>query len=115
MEDSKNGLFYAMLKRNNKQIREDRAQSIGEEAEIVFKRRVEDVELEISRKRRELENMLDLSPDNSLSLIVADKFDATEFINRQEKILVEIRNLEIKQELLSNQYKKLFLGEGAAS
>lgn len=113
MDPEKKGLFYTFLKRNNKQIRDDRATTIGEEAEVIFKRAIEDLDLEINRKKRELESMLDLSPDSALSLIVAEKFDATEFVRRQSDILVYIRNLEIKHELLTKQYQKLFLGEGS--
>jgi hypothetical protein len=106
------GKFIESLQRNNKQIKGDRAAAIGEEAEITFKRAVEDLDLEIKRKKRQLENMLDMSPENSLSLMVAEKFDATLFTKTQSEYLVDLRNLEIKHELMSKQYNQLFIGEG---
>ena len=39
--DGMKGIFVASLKRNNKQIRDDRALAIAEDAELLFKREVE--------------------------------------------------------------------------
>ena len=47
------GAFLASLKRNNTQIREDRATAIAEDAELLFKREVEDLAIQIKRLRRE--------------------------------------------------------------
>jgi len=38
------GAFLSSLKRNNKQIRDDRAAAIGESAQLLYKRAVEDLE-----------------------------------------------------------------------
>ena len=48
MEDEKvanelGGAFYGSLKRNNKQIRDDRALAIAEDTELVYKRKIEDL------------------------------------------------------------------------
>ena len=102
------GAFISSLKRNNKQIRADRAEAIGEEAQITYKRTIEDLEISIKRMLRQRENMLDLSPDNALSLIVADKFDARMFTDKDIQLGVEIRNAEIKLEIARKQYEYLF-------
>ena len=94
--------------RNNKQIKADRATSISEDAAIRFRRVVEDIALDIKRKRRDLQNMLDLSPTNSFNLIVAENFDSAAFTDRQIEYLVAIRNLEIKFELANNRLFELF-------
>lgn len=107
-EVKRQGKFFESLKRNNKQIRDDRAQAIGEEAQISFKRKIEDLELEQKRDQRDLDNMLDLSPDNAISLIVADKFDSNSFVSRQADKLTAMRNRGILIELLNDQYKLLF-------
>ena len=64
MSEEKNnetkGAFLESLQRNNKQIRQDRAEAIAEDAELVFKRKVEDLEMKIKRMRRERDGMLDL-------------------------------------------------------
>jgi hypothetical protein len=57
------GAFVASLKRNNKKIRDDRAASISEDTELVYKRQIEDLEMSIKKMRRDQENMLDLSPN----------------------------------------------------
>lgn len=105
------GAFISSLKRNNRQIREDRATAIGEEAQITYKRTIEDLELYIKRMQRAQENMLDLSPDNALSLIVADKFDSRKYTDEDVEIGIKIRNAEIKLEIAKKRYKYLFGGE----
>jgi len=109
-DETKLGAFTSSLKRNNKQIREDRAQAIGEEAQLVFKRTVEDLEMALTRLRRKQENNLDLSPDTAMSLIVADKFDARTFTDNDIAMSVEIRNLEIKLGLAKQRLVYLFGG-----
>lgn len=61
--------------------------------------------------QRAQENMLDLSPDNALSLIVADKFDSRKYTDEDVEIGIKIRNAEIKLEIAKKRYKYLFGGE----
>jgi len=96
------------LVRNNKQIREDRALTIVEDAEIHYKRMVEDVELKIRKLKRDRESMLDLSPKDATSLILASDFDSSTFVDKDLAIGLEIRNLEIKLEILRERYGHLF-------
>lgn len=49
MSDDLKPRFIEYLKRNNDQIREDRAKVIGEDSELIYRRRVEDIELKIKR------------------------------------------------------------------
>lgn len=109
-EQGVTGAFIDSLKRNNKQIREDRAQAIGEDAQIVYKRKIEDMDMELKRLRRNRENMLDLSSDNALSLKVAADFNATDFTDVDLRIGVDIRNLEIKLEIAKERFEYLFGG-----
>lgn len=104
------GAFLDSLKRNNKQIREDRAQAIGEDAQIVYKRRIEDMQMKLKRLKRDRENMLDMSGDNALSLKVATDFDADVFTQTDLRIGVEIRELEIQLEIAEKRYDYLFGG-----
>lgn len=111
MEDvAVNGAFIESLKRNNKQIRGDRAEAIGEDAAIRFKRVVEDLEIDIRRKQRERDNMLDLSPDNAMSLMVAKDFDSAKFVERDIGLGLEIRELRIRLEIAQARYNELFVG-----
>jgi len=102
------GAFLASLKRNNKQIRDDRATAIGESAQLLYKRAVEDLEVMIKQKKRDQENMLDLSPSNALSLIVASDFKADIYVKKDMELSVDIRNAEIELEIARNRYKTLF-------
>ena len=104
------GAFVGSLVRNNKKIREDRAIAIAEDAQTIYKREVEDIEMKIKKLKRERENMLDLSPTTSDSLVLASDFDAKAFVEKEIKMGVEIRNLEITLEIASTRYTHLFGG-----
>lgn len=104
----KEGAFLESLKRNNKQIRNDRAQAIGEDTQLLYKRKVEDLKVNIVRMRREQENMLDLSPTNAMSLMLASDFDSAQFVEKEIELGVKIRNEEIRLEIAENRYQYLF-------
>lgn len=107
----KGGAFLDSLKRNNRQIREDRAQAIAEDAELVFRRKIEDLELSIKRMRREQENMLDMSPTNAQSLVLASDFNAEDYVAKELDLAIKIRNAEIKLEEGSKRFNLLFGGK----
>jgi hypothetical protein len=105
------GLFVNSLKRNNKQIRDDRATAICEDTEVLYKRQVEDLELSIRKMLREQENMLDLSPTNAQSLVLASDFNSADYVLKDIDLGVKIRNAEIKLEIARTRYNILF-GKG---
>ena len=102
------GAFVDSLRRNNKKIRDDRAIAIVETAEMIYKRTVEDLELEIKRMRREREAMLDLSPTTADSLVLASDFDAPAFVTKDIDLGVRIRMAEIKLDIAKARYQHLF-------
>jgi hypothetical protein len=102
------GAFLASLKRNNKQIREDRAEAIGEDTYLLYKRRIEDLQVNIKRMLRDQENMLDLSPENAMSLKLASDFNAEEYVSKDVELGVKIRNEQIKLEIATTRFKYLF-------
>ena len=104
------GAFIDSLKRNNRQIRADRAQAIGEDTELIYKRRIEDLELDIKKMRREQENMLDLSPTDAQSLILASDFDSSAYAQKDIDLGVKLRNAEITLEIAQKRYNHLFVG-----
>ena len=104
------GAFIASLKRNNRQIRDDRAESIAESAQLMYRRAVEDMEVELKTLKRDQENMLDMSPDTAISLKIASDFNAREYVDNDLKMGIRIRELEIKLEIAKRQYKHLFGG-----
>ena len=103
-----NGIFQESLQRNNSKIRKDRAAAIKEDAEVIYKRKVEDFSLAIKKLTRERNNLLDLSPTHADSLILATDFDAERFSEADIKIGIDIRNLEIKLEIAISRYQILF-------
>ena len=102
------GAFILSLKRNNRDIKNDRATAIAEDAELVFKREIEDLQMKLKRLIRKRDNMLDLSPSNTHSLMLAEDFDAKGFVEEDLKLAVEIRNLEIKISLGELRFQHLF-------
>jgi len=109
MEEVK-GVFIDSLKRNNKQIRDDRALAIAEDTEMLYKRQIEDLGVDLKRLRRERDTMLDLSPVDKQSLILASDFDAKDFVDKDIQVGVQIRNIEIKLEIAIGRYNFLFAG-----
>lgn len=108
--DEMKGAFVGSLVRNNKKIREDRAIAIAESAQMIYKREVEDLQVQIKQLRREREAMLDLSPTTADSLVLASDFDAKEFVKKDVDMGIKIRNLEITLEIASSRYTHLFEG-----
>lgn len=102
--------FIGSLTRNNKQIKADRALSISEDTELVYKRLIEDLDIQIKKMKREQENMLDLSPTNAQSLILASDFDSNSYVNKDVELGVKIRNSEIKKEIAEKRFAYLFGG-----
>ncbi|GAA4786511.1 hypothetical protein GCM10023231_13170 [Olivibacter ginsenosidimutans] len=102
------GAFIDSLKRNNAKIRDDRANAIVEDAQLMYKREVEDLALSLKKLKREQENMLDLSPADANSLVLASDFDAKDYVVKDLEMAVKIRNLEIKLDLATKRYAYLF-------
>lgn len=102
------GRFLTSLKRNNGEIREDRAEAIGEDARILYKREIEDTQITLKRLVRERDNMLDLSPTDANSLLLASDFNARAFVDKDIELGVKIRNLEIKCDIATQRFDYLF-------
>lgn len=106
----KTGAFAESLTRNNKQIRSDRAMAISEDTELIYKRQIEDIDLNIKKMKREQENMLDLSPTDAKSLVLASDFDASNYVSKDIELGIKIRNAEIQLEIAKKRYAYLFGG-----
>ncbi len=107
MEEDLKPRFIESLQRNNDQIREDRARIIGEDAELMYRRRVEDIELKIKRLEREQDGLIDISPLDKNSLTFAD-FQPEAFVQKDIELSLTIRNLNIQLELTRARFKYLF-------
>lgn len=109
-ETKPEGAFVSSLKRNNRQIRSDRAAAIAEDAQLIYKRQIEDLEVSIKKMRREQENMLDLSPSDATSLMLASDFDSASYAKKDVELGVKIRNSQIKLDIAKSRYTHLFGG-----
>jgi hypothetical protein len=107
-EATETGAFASALKRNNSKIRQDRAEAIAEDTELVFKRSIEDTQLKIKKMKRDQENMLDMSPSDTTSLVLASDFEATDYVAKDIALGVKIRTEEIKLEIAEKRYAYLF-------
>jgi len=99
--------FVDALKRNNDQIREDRARTIAEDSELIYRRKIEDIELKIKRLSREQVGAIDISPLDKNSLTFAD-FNPDQFVLKDIEISLKIRNLKIQFEIAKKRYEYLF-------
>jgi hypothetical protein len=104
------GNFVTSLRRNNKQIRDDRALAIAEDAELLFKREVEDITTALKIAKRERDAMLDLGGTSVTTIISQSDFDAKSFVAKDLELGLKIRNLEIKLEIAQKRYNELFTG-----
>lgn len=107
MEDELKPRFIESLQRNNDQIREDRARIIGADSELIYRRRVEDIELKIKRLEREQEGLIDISPLDRNSLTFVD-FNSEAFVQRDMELSLTIRNLNIQLEVTRKRFEYLF-------
>lgn len=105
-----NGTFKTDLQRNFKQLKDSRAESVAEDVEIIYKRKIEDLCHEIRNIERDRENiMLDLSPTNVTSaLAVPSDFDATKFLEKDIQLGIRKREAEIKLDIVARRYEELF-------
>lgn len=102
------GALYQSLNRNNAQIKRDRAESIGEDLEMEFRRGVQDAAKNLKRAKRERESMYDLSPTNTQTLVLAADLDAGLILQKDTEMSLNIRNLEIILETRVERYEYLF-------
>lgn len=103
----KNGTLWVSLSRNIKQIKEGRALSILEDAELAYKRKIEDMAQTLKRLNRNVEASLDMSPENVTTLKMVD-FDPEVFVEADAKAAYEIRNITIQLNECKKRYNNLF-------
>lgn len=107
------GALGASLLRNSKQIKEERGFNIWNETERTYRRKVEDLQYKIDRLKQQQAGLLDLSPENSQSLILAKDFDPEKFFAADNDFTMQIRTAKIELEEASERYKQLFTDQSA--
>jgi hypothetical protein len=102
------GAFMTSLTRNNKEIRKERAAQIGEDTELEYKRKIEDMERDLRILKRNRDLMIDLSPTTADSLVLAADFKSKEFVEKDLKYSIDIRNLGLALEIAKERFDFLF-------
>ena len=102
------GAFYDSLIRSNEKIKESRAKEIYEDAELTFRRYVEDLRAHLIKTTRARRAMLDLSPDSSISLTLAKNFNANNFVETDLRLGEEIKEISERLELAEERYEEMF-------
>lgn len=110
MEEQRKNTFKEDLMRNFKQLKESRAESVAEELEIMYRRKIEDLCHLIRNYDRDRENIiLDLSPVNALSgAVVPSDFRAEDFMMKDLEIGRNKRDALINLKIMVERYTVLF-------
>lgn len=107
-DSPKDGVFEQMLKRNNKQLRDDRAQVIITNTEKFYRRKVEDLQDELNQIEVDRQNMMDVNPGNTQTIINPNDFNAEAFVQNDTMMAMKARETRIKLEEARNGYIRLF-------
>ena len=62
-----------------------------------YKRQIEDLDVSIKRMKRDQENMLDMSPDNAMSLKLASDFDANAYATKDLELGVMLSKCDFSK------------------
>lgn len=110
MKDLKQTPFTKDLMRNFKQLKESRAESVAEDLEILYKRKIEDLCHKIRSYDRDRENIiLDLSPTSiTAATVVPSDFKPENFLRKDVEIGINRRSAVIELEIVVSRYNELF-------
>lgn len=86
---------------------------ITREAEKKYRREIEDLEEKLEDYKLARENLLDLNPSNTQTIINPGDFDSTQFVNADIDLGIKIRNVKIKLGVARAQYNELFTDDTA--
>jgi len=108
VEEAKGGFLQASLGRTNKQIRQERGDAIAEDLEIVYRRKVEDLETDVKRGITKQKNAFDFSPTNSQSLVMAKELESIDILEKDLALGEELRALKVRLNIARSRYNVLF-------
>jgi hypothetical protein len=108
--ENQKSVFKQDLMRTFKQLKESRAESVSEDVEIIYKRKIEDLCHQIRNYDRDRENLiLDLSPTSALNgSVVPSDFKPDSFLAKDLEVGLNKRDAIIKLEIVVERYEYLF-------
>lgn len=89
-------------------VKKDRAIEIAELIEVELKRKVEDLERSLKLLQRKRKSALDLSPDNTYTIMKVKDFEPSEFTENYVKLQLEIRETKVRLNAARESYNELF-------
>lgn len=110
MEKLKRNSFQSNLVRSFKDLKAAKASAVAEDAELSYKRKIEDIckEIRVNERSRE-EDILNLSPESTIApTAIAKSFNPTLFVEKDLEIGTSNRQLCICLEILLDRYQRLF-------
>lgn len=110
MKNIKEAAFTKDLMRTFKQLKNSRAESVAEDVEIIYKRKIEDLCHKIRSMDRDRENIiLDLSPVNAFAgNVVPSDFNPESFLTKDIQIGLNRRAAVIELQIVVDRYRALF-------
>ena len=102
------GRFQEALERTGSKVRKERAHQISSSAERSFRRKKEDLQADLEELLVKKDIMLDMSPNNTHSIISAENFDGNDFSNSYHAVCLKIRETKIHLEVATQAYDELF-------
>lgn len=109
MKDLKNTPFTKDLMRTFSQLKASRAESVAEDLEILYKRKIEDLCHRIRQYGRDREDIINsLSPSNISNAVVPSDFNPEVFLRKDIEIGVARRSACIELEIVVGRYNDLF-------
>jgi len=108
-QEEKQGFLNESLKRGNKAIREQRGDVIWEDLEMVYKREVENKQIDLKKIDRRMSTAFDFSVNNVNSLIMKrEDFDATEVMLEDLQLGLDRKKTIDKLNIAIGRYNYLF-------
>lgn len=110
MEEKKTtGILGPTLKQTYKQIKDSRIEAMLEDAELKYRREIEDVCAKVRQCERDMEDaILDILPSNAGQGINPSAFDADRLKNTRISTLITKREQAVRLGILVNDYETLF-------
>ena len=108
MADLKTSTFFNKISRSNKELRKDRALIIAKATEKTLRRKIEDFNDQLASLKLSLDNLVDINPSNTHTIINPGDFIPETYIRNAEEIDLKIRDITIRRDLAQERYDQLF-------
>lgn len=108
MSDLTKSPFMSTIARSNKELRQDRALIIAKATEKALRRKIEDFNDNLESLKLSLDNLLDINPSNTHTIINPSDFNPDAYIRTAEEIDLKIRDISIRRDLAQKRYDALF-------